>query len=185
MAGTAASGGRNKKATQDVVRQGTFRTDRHGDHQTPEPPKGIPEPPKPLDGDAREEWDRMVARLEKMGTLSTVDDGALYQSCQLFAETEDLARLQQEAGDTARILRENFDGNEEMTFVDQLAAAQEINKSLKLQAGYVSQVRSGRMGQRQWLVEFGLTPAARSRVKVSAPKEKSKVEQFQLRKVGG
>lgn len=185
MAGTGASGGRNKKATQDVVRQGTFRNDRHGDHQTPEPPKGTPEPPKPLEGDALEEWDRMIGRLEKMGTLSVVEDGALYQACQLFAETEDLARMQREAGDTARILRENFDGNAELDFADQLAAAQEINKSLKLEASYAAAVRQGRMAIRQYLVEFGLTPAARSRVKVSAPKEKSKVEQFQMRKVIG
>lgn len=124
----------------------------------------------------------MVVRLDLSGTLSRVDDAALYQYCHLFAETEDMARMQREAGDTARILRENFDGNEELDFTDQLAAAQEINKSLKLEASYATAVRQGRMAIRQYLVEFGMTPAARARVKAPPKKELSKTERFSQRK---
>lgn len=182
MPGTAASGGRNKKSTQDVIRQGTFRNDRHGDHQTPEPPKGTPEPPKPLEGDAREEWDRMVERLTLSGSLSVVDDAALYQYCCLFAETEELAVRAERAAASVALLEDNVP---DLKGAELVALFQEISKMARLEAGYATQIRQGRMAIRQYLVEFGQTPAARSRVKVSAPKEKSKVEQFQLRKVGG
>lgn len=124
----------------------------------------------------------MVARLDLSGTLSKVDDAAVYQYSLLFAETEDMARMQREAGDTARILRENFDGNAELDFADQLAAAQEINKSLKLEASYATAVRQGRMAIRQYLVEFGMTPAARARVKAPPKKELSKSERFRQAK---
>jgi P27 family predicted phage terminase small subunit len=182
MAGTGNSGGRNKVSAQTHVVLGTFNTTRHTGEAAPEPPAGTPDIPKGLEGDALAEWQRMVARLEVSGTLSKVDDAAIYQYALLFAETEDAARMRREAGDTARILRENFDGNEKLDFADQLAAAQEINKSMKLEASYATSVRQGRMAIRQYLVEFGMTPAARSRVKASPKKELSKAEQFRQRK---
>lgn len=185
MPGTANSGGRNKRGAQAHVVMGTFRSDRHEDTDAPEPPKGKPAPPKALAGDALAEWGRMVGRLDASSTLSVVDDAALYQYALLFAETEDLARMQAEAEDTAKILRENFDGNEELDFTDQLAAAQEINKALKLAGSYATSIRQGRMAIRQYLVEFGMTPAARSRVKPQTKKELSKAEQFKQRKAVG
>ncbi len=184
MPGTAASGGRNKKTSQLHVLAGTFRGDRHGDAVAPEPPKGKPEPPKPLDGDALEEWDRMIGRMESSGTLSKVDDAALYQHCRLFAETEQIERTQAETSETVRILQENFDGKDDLSFENMLAVAQEITKLKKLEASYISQVRQGRMAIRQYLVEFGMTPAARSRVKLPAKPQQSKAEQFRAAKAG-
>src|SRR5687768_3938347 len=89
MAGNQNSGRRRLSASTHVLR-GTFRKDRHGDDATPEPPIGAPKPPKPLSGDAKAEWNRMVHRLTTTRTLSLVDDGMLYEHCRLFAETEDL-----------------------------------------------------------------------------------------------
>src|SRR5688572_17399244 len=91
MPGVAGrSGGRNAKPTQEHDLHGTRRSDRH-DFETPAPPKIKPEPPKELEGDALAEWEAMVGRLEASGSLTLVDDAAVYQYCRLYAETEQIA----------------------------------------------------------------------------------------------
>ena len=54
-------------------------------------PEELPVAPKELEGDARKEWDRTVERLSVSKIVSVVDAAALYQHCQLFAETEAIA----------------------------------------------------------------------------------------------
>lgn len=54
--GGAGSGGRNAVSTQHHVLRGTFRKHRHAGQETPEAPKGVPTPPKELEGQALEEW---------------------------------------------------------------------------------------------------------------------------------
>lgn len=177
MAGVKGrSGGHNKKTRQALEQDGTFRSDRHGDHISPEPPTGIPVPPRPLPAEAQAEWDRMIVRLEQSKTLSVVDDGALYQYCQLFAETEAIAVTQEEVAAAARVMQENFDRQEgdDLTFEDLLNAAREIAKLRSLEASYITKVRQGRMALRMFLGEFGLTPASRGRVKLpDKPDEKA------------
>lgn len=173
MAGTANSGGRNRKPERVHKLQGTFQKVRHAGTVTPEPPKGLPMRPKPLEGDAAAEWDRMVGRLSSVGTLSAVDDAALYQYCCLFAETEGLAASQLETAASIDIVEENLHGLERSEIV---AAFQEITKLRQLEAGYVTKIRQGRMAIRQFLVEFGMTPSARTRVKLP---EKKDVDAFQ------
>jgi len=107
----------------------------------------------------------MIRRLTDSKTLSTVDDGALYQYCQLFAETEAIAVTQLETASTIDLLEDNLSGPKEER-EDLLQVAQEITKLKQLEARYITQVRQGRMALRGYLVEFGMTPAARSRVKV-------------------
>lgn len=141
----------------------------------PDPPKGRPEPPKPLEGDALDEWNRMLDRLERSGTLSVVDDGALYQHCRLFAETEALTEKQSEVGESIKILEENLGG---LQGADLVQCFQEISKMRQLEAGYDTKIRQGRMALRQYFVEFGLTPSARSRVKLPAAPPKGKLDQF-------
>ena len=75
-------------------------------------PKGRPEPPKPLEGDALDEWTRMVERLELTGALSKVDDAAIYRYAKLFAQTEAIEVLQEQAQSTLDVLNDNVtDGN--------------------------------------------------------------------------
>lgn len=182
MAGTGASGGRNAKGTAAHVLAGTFRADRHGEHATPEAPRGTPEPPKVLTGDARAEWDRMVGRLERMGTLSSVDDAALYQYCLLFAETEARVERQAKLLERVDILEDQL--TEEMSGADRAKCIQAIAKMAIMAGSYDAKIRQDRMALRQYLVEFGMTPAARSRVKLPAQKPKSKVEEFLARRTG-
>lgn len=157
------SGGHNAKTVLEHKLGGTWRQDRHGQVRNPEPPEGFPEPSKPLSGDAAEEWDRMIDRLRLCKTLSSVDGGALYQYCRMFAETEALLVRQDEIAGAIDVLEQSLG---DFTGPELLAAFQELTKMRQLESRYTAQIRQGRMGQRVFLVEFGLTPASRGRVKL-------------------
>jgi phage terminase small subunit len=181
MPGTGNSGGRNKLTAQAHVVKGTFQASRHADHTSPEPPKGRPDSPVALEGLAAEEWERMLTRLEVSSTLAKVDDAAVYQYCRLFAETESHAVSREECSATVKILEENIGDLKDESLVQ---AFQEITKMRKLELAHASATRAGRMAIRQYLVEFGMTPAARSRVKLPPQKPQSKVDQFRNAKAG-
>ena len=180
MAGTASSGGRNKKSLAEHALDGTGRKDRGtssttsgGGELPPEPPKGRPPVPAGLSGHALDEWDRMVTRLEAAQTLSIVDDAALYQYCSLFGETEatqdarrNVAALLEELQATASVTKEPVD-------------VATIVKLQQLEMKYTTQLRQGRMALRAYLVEFGMTPSARTRVKLPpAPKAEDPMAEF-------
>jgi len=156
-----------------------------------DPPISRPAIPIGLIGPALEEWMRMVDRLEVAKTLSTIDDAALYQYCCLFAETEAIVVAQR--GTVALLVPLVAALERWNRLVDRLEAA-EVAKTVspkdlvqsildrakygvqiveataqvvqlkKLEAKYPAQLRMGHMALRQYLVEFGMTPAARSRV---------------------
>jgi P27 family predicted phage terminase small subunit len=169
MPGTANSGGRNAKPPKVHLLQGTFQRVRHAGHDVPEPPPGRPTPPKPLTGVAKAEWERMVARMEQSKTLSIVDDAALYQYVQLHTETEaiteDAARLQRLSADLKRAARK-LDGTNLVEAIGRIVELQRII------AKQTQQLRQGHMAIRQYLVEFGMTPSARTRVKLPPADQK-------------
>ena len=186
MAGNAHSGGRNRKSNQAHARAGTGRKDRGTKSTTatppPDPPKGRPPIPIGLVGPALAEWDRMITRLEANQTLTTVDDAVLYQYCQLFAEVEHV--LEARRGNTALIatltvaiakwtrmtdrLDEDDDAGRAAALGTQIADAIAHTVTLnKLDMKLTTQLRQGHMAVRQYLVEFGMTPAARNRVQAT------------------
>jgi len=163
MSGTAHSGGRNAKSPEHHRALGTFQPSRHAGFETPDLPHGRPAPPKPLTKAERAEWDRMVARLERAKTSSSVDDAALYQYVQLFAETE---AIKTDRAGTRRLLRDlsramrSLTGDTLVTAIDHLL---QLKKALARDA---VQLRMGHLAIRQYLVEFGMTPSSRTRVKI-------------------
>lgn len=172
MPGTSRSGGRNRKSLRDHALAGTGRRDR-GTKTTKsstaaaaaDPPAGRPRTPSWLAGYALVEWDRMVVRLDAAKVLSKVDDAVLYQYCCLFAETEAIAAARTKndaliATVTAAVARAT-----RQELGDVARAVKQILPLKKLELKYATQLRQGRMALRQYLVEFGMTPAARSRVK--------------------
>jgi len=177
MAGNANSGGRNAKDQAQHKATGTFRGDRHDGSEAPDPPKGRPEAPKSLkDPVARAEWERMVDRMEQSKTLTLVDDAALYQYAQLHAETErimtDNADIRKLSNDLKKSVRK-LDGQELVSAIEQIVSLQSVL------ARHTQQLRQGHMALRQYLVEFGMTPSARTRVKVTgAEKPKSRLIAF-------
>lgn len=115
----------------------------------------------------------MVSRLEQSQSLTVVDDGAMYQYCRLFAETERIAEQQDGARVSLEVLEENLltlEGTELVQVFGQIVLLR------KLMAKCTDQIRQGRMALRQYLVEFGLTPASRGRVKLPAMQEQ--VDEF-------
>ena len=180
MAGTSSSGGRNKQSRAQHHLAGTLRADRHGTTPDPERPKGRPTRPRTLRGHGLAEWTRMVDRLERAQTLSAVDDAVLYQYCCLFAETEGiLAAKRHNAALVTKLLaviRQRQPKLRDEHVVDALA---QIAILRALDAKHTTQLRQGHMALRQYLVEFGMTPAARSRVKGPAgPEEKDPFAEF-------
>lgn len=163
MPGTASSGGRNRKSAAQHRLQGTYQKARHRGQGAPEPPKGRPVPPKALEGDALAEWDRMVARMEQSRTSSLVDDAALYQYARLWAETEAVSTAQ--AG-TAKLIDAIGEKLVDLVDGDYVETVRQLVSLRQLEAKYMVQIRQGRMALRQYLVEFGMTPSARTRVKV-------------------
>jgi P27 family predicted phage terminase small subunit len=145
MPGTRNSGGRNRKSNQQHVAEGTLQKCRHEEGgSTPEAPKGHPIPPNELKGEALAEWRRMVTRLELMKTLSVVDDAVLARYCQLHARAD---RLERQVAALPSAFYVDHLGNE------------------KVHPAF-SQLRSYDQAIRGYLVEFGMTPAARSRVRL-------------------
>jgi P27 family predicted phage terminase small subunit len=118
-----------------------------------------------MGGHAAAEWDRMVARLELSQTLSIVDDAALYRYCSLCGETEDVRDARRENTALIVTLQAAIARNDTAPEVD-LSLFESLVKLRQLDMKYVGALRQGHMAIRSYLVEFGMTPSARSRVKV-------------------
>jgi P27 family predicted phage terminase small subunit len=168
MPGTASSGGRNRKSAAEHALDGTGRKDRPSD-PSPDPPKGRPPMPSGMSSHAQEEWDRMVERLEVSQTLSIVDDAALYQYASLFGETEDVQAAQRETTALVATLQAAIARNDTDPDVDLSSTLKSLVLLRQLQAKYTTQLRQQRMALRSYLVEFGMTSSARSRVKLPPP----------------
>lgn len=171
MPGTSTSGGRNRKSHRAHKLAGTGRKDRGtvttpASADAPDPPAGRPPIPIGLIGPALEEWTRMVNRLEAAKTLSKVDDAALYQYCTLFAETEAIVVAHRTSVALVVKLEAAIDKLPPAAYELLVEAIAQIVQLKKLEAKYPSLLRAGHMAIRQYLVELGMTPAARSRVKV-------------------
>jgi phage terminase small subunit len=178
MAGNRNSGGHNRKATTLHVLQQTYKAYRHASRTTPAPPSGQPDKPETLTGEAAAEWDRMVRRLEVMQTLSVVDDAALEQYCLLYAETD---RLRSEDARLTRLRRSLMRAVTTLAGADRVAAVSNIVALEQLRARTLGQLRQGHMAIRQYLVEFGMTPSARTRVTALAAARGEPTPQDQLR----
>lgn len=108
--------------------------------------------------------------------LHKVDVFAVYQCCQLYAETEAIKVQQAEAEAGLRVLEENLSTRpetpeERLSASDKVQLFAQIVILRKLVSKCTDQLRSGRMALRQYLVEFGLTPASRPRIKLTSKTE--------------
>lgn len=173
MPGTAHSGGHRQKTRQQHELAGTFRKDRHADLKTPEPTPGLPEQPADLDKLGQETWDRMIWAFEDMGMLHKVDAEAVYAYCRLWSETEQVSEEQSDARASLKVLEESY---KDISKDDTLAYFQQVVTLHKVISKCTDQLRAGRMAIRQYLVEFGLTPASRSRIKL--PSRKDETDEF-------
>jgi len=118
----------------------------------PKPKTGMPSCPRHLNTQARKEWHRMAPQLQKLGLLTQIDRAALAGYCQCYGRwVEAEKKLKELAGisvDKVPYLYKTSNGN--LIISPLLIVA---NKSLEQ--------------MHKFLVEFGLTPAARSRIAIS------------------
>lgn len=129
-----------------------------------EPKPKLVEPPMPanLTGLAVDEWKAIVPLLMDLGVLSQVDGKALAAYCETFAQwrramerVEELGILVEEpiivgVGENAEVVGTKYKRNPAITIA---------NDNLKL--------------MKSFLVEFGLTPASRGRLKIEKPNEEA------------
>jgi P27 family predicted phage terminase small subunit len=106
----------------------------------PRPDPGMPEMPKGLSRDAKEEWRRVGPTLNRLGLFSHIDRTNFTEYCELVSDVKALRKIIKKEG------RVYWVGG----FIKRNPAVSELNRCLGL--------------LRQYLIEFGMTPASRARV---------------------
>lgn len=143
----------------------------------PRPQLSLPACPTFVQGEGRQEWNRIAPELYHLGLLSQIDRGALGAYCSaygLWVETErELARV-----------RRSFRAMQKM---------QKKNPNLRMPSnGMVSQTSNGNWimepllsvrkqaleQMHRFLVEFGMTPASRTRIVVEKYREKDPMDEL-------
>ena len=129
----------------------------------PKPDAGrLPSAPRWLSDEAKREWKRLAPRLHAVGLLTEVDGLALAMLCEAFAQYM-----------TAK------------TVVDSeglLLVSEKGNSYQHPAAGLMTQARGELM---KWAREFGMTPAARSRISVQAADNAPTLADMLFEAVGG
>jgi P27 family predicted phage terminase small subunit len=155
--------GRPRKPTHLKVLQGTFRKDR-APKREPKPKVGAkpPTPPSYLGALARAEWRRLAPRLHKLGLLTEVDRSKFAMYSQAYARWQEAEKVITEQG---------------MTFMTEKGyVVQRPEVAIALKQCKMAKELGG---------EFGLDPAARSRIDVPEPeKPKDAAEDFLFGKRG-
>ncbi|UQY45057.1 phage terminase small subunit P27 family [Mixta hanseatica] len=126
----------------------------------PKPTREIPSPPSHLTDEGKTAWGRLSVLLDGMGVLTVADAFALERLCDVYAEI-----LQ---------LREDVEA-EGRTYKTQTAQGDTLTKANPS----VAMLADADRRFKSYLVEFGLTPAARSKVNVNGgEKEEDPLNQF-------
>lgn len=128
----------------------------------PQPEVKIPECPADLGREARQEWDRIAPKLEKLGILTEIDATALACYCQAFERWVKAEAVLKKSGE---LLKSEKTGG-------------------LYQNPYLAVANRAMEQMRQFLTEFGMTPSSRSRVQVKEPQEKSSLKAFVAQKHG-
>ena len=127
--------------------QGTFRP--HRARGEPHPDPGIGLCPFWLSEEAKAEWRYIVPKLKKLGLLTYIDKAALVAYCTAYS---DLQRSEREIakGGFVQLTKDGYEQNRPIVAIRNQARA-----TIK-----------------QFLVEFGLSPASRAKLNVAPKKEK-------------
>ena len=130
----------------------------------PKPVAGRPRCPSWLSREAKQEWRRIVPELERLRVLTAVDGAALAAYCQSFANWRRAEEYLAENSYSVALTRIDRDGNE-IVYAWQ-------------QRPEVAIGQKERALMKSFLIEFGLTPASRSRIKASPAEERDPLEDF-------
>lgn len=114
----------------------------------PKPKREMPSCPAHLDDAAKVAWGRLCVLLDRMGVLTEADSLALERLCDCYADILECRELVRRDGRT--YTTQDQQGN---TLIKNNPA--------------VNQLRAADSQFKSYLVEFGLTPAARSKVQTT------------------
>lgn len=126
----------------------------------PESAPKVPRPPAWLLGEARKEWFNIAPKLHAAGLLTNLDLRALAGYCVNFAQWLEAVEAIRQSGTVIK-------GGK--------------NKDIPMISPYVRIAREAHLAWTRALVEFGMTPSSRGRVKISKPEAKDPFELFLLR----
>jgi P27 family predicted phage terminase small subunit len=121
----------------------------------PAPPAGIPECPDYLDVLARREWKRVSALLAASGILTEIDGTALAAYCQAYSH-----------------------------WLDAEGQVRKLGTIVKTPSGYpilnphVVLAKQAMQQMHKFLVEFGMTPSSRSRLRIEKPAPEDPLDAF-------
>ena len=129
----------------------------------PKPDSGrLPSAPRWLSDEAKREWKRLAPRLHAVGLLTEVDGLALAMLCEAFAQYMAAKTVVDSEG--------------------MLLVSEKGNSYQHPAAGLMTQARGELM---KWAREFGMTPAARSRISVQAADDAPTLADMLFEAVGG
>ncbi len=120
----------------------------------PQAPAEVPECPDFLDDEARAEWFRMAPVLEEMGVLTPADRAALAAYCTAYSRWVTAERQVQRLGTIVKSPLKNF----------------------PMKSPYLTVADQALETMRKFMVEFGLTPSSRSRIRV--PEDRRARDEF-------
>lgn len=145
-------GGHNAKPTKLKVIEGTFRPDRAPTNE-PRPDPIAPACPSSLDQYAKELWQRLSPKLEKLGLFTEVDGEMFAAMCEAWARWEHARRR------LAEILKQ---------------------KEVQLRQLRLAEISVERAEHSFRLLgsEFGLAPGSRSRMNIRMGDEDDEFEEF-------
>ncbi|HHQ6553280.1 TPA: phage terminase small subunit P27 family [Serratia fonticola] len=151
--------GRRPKPTHLKVVTGNPGKRKLNDKE-PQPAREIPSPPSHLTDWGKTAWGRMTVLLDGMGILTVADTFALERLCDLYAEILQLRQIVDTEGRT-------------------YIAKTKMGDFLIKAHPAVAMLADADRRFKSYLVEFGLTPAARSKVKVNGgEKEEDPLSKF-------
>lgn len=141
-------GGLNKTPPRLRILAGTGRGDRQ--REAPKPLPVAPKCPSWLSRGAKREWRRVGPELERLGLLTRLDSAAFALFCQALADVERITSIINGEGD---VIAGHRGIERKHPLLPRLAQTQEV--------------------VRRFAVEFGMTPASRSRLSFSPPLEET------------
>jgi P27 family predicted phage terminase small subunit len=140
-------------------------------HYEPIPPSGRPAPPDHLDKVAKEEWEHMCGLLEGMGLLSLAEGPVLILYCECFSKW---LRARGEIVKYGMVIKST-------TSVIQKGKIVATKEYLRANPAINIETQMARL-MKDLLIELGLTPSARSRIRSTAERPKDELEEFLARK---
>ena len=137
--------GRPRKPTSHLKLHGNYRADRHGDRADEPQPKGAPEMPSHLKGDARLLWCKVVPQLVGAGMAKSIDAYSLASMCEWYRQYRKTLRA-----------------------IDRIGANHKDHYKLLIQLNMASN-NFDRLA-----AKFGMTPVDRTRLKNEKPDTEEK-----------